>query len=65
MTAYFGMGVSFAGGGTFWQEERRGGGADLVDVAEHGLFHRLVLDDFAQDAAVAAADYEDFLGVGV
>lgn len=37
----------------------------LVDVAEDGLLDRLVLDDFAEDAAVAAADDEDFLGVGV
>ena len=37
----------------------------LVDVAEDSLLDGLVLDDFAEDTAVAAADDEDFLGVGV
>jgi hypothetical protein len=37
----------------------------LVDVAEHGALDAVVLDDLAQDAAVAAADDEDVLGVGV
>lgn len=37
----------------------------LVDVAEDSLLDRLVLDDFAEDTAVAAADDKDFLGVGV
>ena len=37
----------------------------LVDVAEHGLLDTVVLDDLAQDAAVAAADDQHVLGVGV
>ena len=34
----------------------------FVDVAEDRGFDGRVLDDFAQDAAVAATDDEDFLG---
>jgi len=37
----------------------------LVDVAQHGLLDALVLDDLAQHAAVAAADDQHLLGVGV
>lgn len=37
----------------------------LVNVAQDGLFDALVLDDLAQDAAVAATDDQDLLGVGV
>jgi hypothetical protein len=37
----------------------------LVDVAQHGLLDALVLDDLAQHAAVAAANDEHLLGVGV
>src|SRR3569833_2023873 len=39
--------------------------AYLIDITEKGLFHTLVLDDLAEDAAVAAADDQDLLGVGV
>jgi hypothetical protein len=37
----------------------------LVNVAEHGGLDGAVLDDFAQDAAVAAADDEHVFWVGV
>ena len=37
----------------------------LVDVAKHSLLNAVVLDDLAQDTAVAAADDQDVLGVGV
>ena len=37
----------------------------FVDVAEDGFFDCGVFDYFAEDAAIAAADYEDVLGVGV
>jgi len=37
----------------------------LVNVAEDSLLDALVLDDLTEDAAVTAADDEDFLGVGV
>ena len=37
----------------------------LVNVAERGLLDALVLDDLAQDTAVAAANDEHLLGVGV
>ena len=37
----------------------------FVDVAEDGFFDSRVFDDFTEDAAVAAADYEHVFGVGV
>ena len=37
----------------------------FIDIAEHGLLDGGVFDDFAEDAAVAAADDEDALRVGV
>ena len=37
----------------------------LVNVTEDGGLHGRVLDDLAEDAAVAAADDEDFAGIGV
>ena len=37
----------------------------LVNVAQSGLLDAVVLDNLAQDTAVAAADDEDLLGVGV
>lgn len=52
--------VSPAGG--HWHQRYS---AYLVNVAQNGLLDALVLDDFTQDAAVAAADDEHLLGVGV
>ena len=37
----------------------------FVDVAENGMLDCRVFDDFAEDAAVTAADDEDGFGVGV
>jgi hypothetical protein len=37
----------------------------LVDVAENSLLDTVVLDDLSENTAVAAADDEDLLGVGV
>ena len=37
----------------------------LVNVAENGFLDSLVLDNFAQDSAITAADDEYFSGVGV
>ena len=38
---------------------------NLVDVAEHNLLHRVVLEDLAHGTSVSTANQKDFLGVGV
>ena len=43
----------------------RSDATNLIDVAQHDLLDRLVLEDFAYDTAIAAANDEHLLGIWV
>ena len=48
-----------------YQNARVGTSADLIDIAENDLFHGVVLEDLANNSAVASADDENLFRVGM